>query len=111
MESLEHSLEFVTIKSHLSQRNLQNSRRREFKTFLLCKKKERERYASTKITSPFKQQLKYRSVNDPAVLKAFAKNLKVEKQLTFLADYDASFTKAIEMDVDLKAAKLGNKTF
>jgi len=44
-------------------------------------------------------------------LKAFAKSLKAEKQLTFLADYDASFTKAIEMDVDLKAAKLGNIDF
>jgi len=51
------------------------------------------------------------SVNDPAVLKAFEKNIKLPSgKLTLLADFDGSFTRALGMEVDLSAAKLGKRS-
>jgi len=51
------------------------------------------------------------SVNDPPVMKAFEKSLGVpEDSITFLADFDGKLTRALGMEVDLSAAKLGKRS-
>ncbi|PRP85381.1 hypothetical protein PROFUN_07089 [Planoprotostelium fungivorum] len=51
------------------------------------------------------------SVNDHAVLKAFAKSLNLsEPKLVMLSDFDGSFTRSLGMEVDLSAAKLGKRS-
>lgn len=47
------------------------------------------------------------TVNDPFVVEAWAKQSGGEDKITFVADWDAAFTKAIGMDIDLSAAGLG----
>ncbi|EZG57179.1 peroxiredoxin [Gregarina niphandrodes] len=47
------------------------------------------------------------SVNDPFVIKAWAKKLGVSDQFTFIADSDARFTEALGMMVDLPEEGLG----
>lgn len=50
------------------------------------------------------------SVNDPFVMKAWAEASGGRDKITFLGDWDASFTKSIGMDVDLSGAGLGVRT-
>merc|ERR1711916_73372 len=50
------------------------------------------------------------SVNDPFVLKAWAKVVDPDNKLSFYADADASLTKALGMDVDLSVAALGTRS-
>ncbi|KAI9304366.1 Redoxin [Cunninghamella echinulata] len=47
------------------------------------------------------------SVNDAFVMNAWGKDLKIDKEVTLLADPTGTFTKAMELDVDLSKA-LGN---
>lgn len=47
------------------------------------------------------------TVNDPVVTKAWKESLGLEDELTFFADWDGSFTKAVGQDVDLSVAGLG----
>ena len=47
------------------------------------------------------------SVNDHHVMKAWAETTGAAEKITFIADWDAAFTKAIGMDADLSVAKLG----
>ena len=47
------------------------------------------------------------SVNDAFVMDAWAKSTGGEGKIRFLADWDAAFTKAIGMDMDLSAGTLG----
>eukprot|EP01119_Soliformovum_irregulare_P010949 TRINITY_DN2701_c0_g2_i1.p1 TRINITY_DN2701_c0_g2~~TRINITY_DN2701_c0_g2_i1.p1 ORF type:complete len:190 (+),score=16.53 TRINITY_DN2701_c0_g2_i1:184-753(+) len=49
------------------------------------------------------------SVNDPAVMKAFQKQLGAT-DLTFLSDFDGAFTRSLGMEVDLSAARLGKRS-
>jgi len=49
------------------------------------------------------------SVNDPFVMKAWAQSLG-SKDVVMLADWDASFSKAVGMDVDLSGASLGKRS-
>ena len=50
-----------------------------------------------------------RSVNDAFVMKAWGNSLQAN-DVTLLADWDGSFTKAIGMDLDLSAASLGKRS-
>lgn len=47
------------------------------------------------------------SVNDPFVVGAWAKQSGGEGKIHFLADWDAAFTKALGMEIDLGVAGLG----
>lgn len=47
------------------------------------------------------------SVNDPFVMSAWAHHLGSDSKVTYLADWKASFTKAIGMDFDGSALGLG----
>jgi peroxiredoxin len=47
------------------------------------------------------------SVNDHHVMKAWAKATGGLGKITFIADWDAAFTKALGMDADISAGKLG----
>lgn len=47
------------------------------------------------------------AVNDPFVVGAWAKQSGGEGKIHFLADWDAAFTKALGMDIDLGVAGLG----
>jgi len=47
------------------------------------------------------------TVNDPVVVGAWKKSLAIDNELTFLADWDASFTKAVGQDIDLSGGGLG----
>ena len=47
------------------------------------------------------------AVNDPFVMKAWADSSKVSDKILMLADWDGSFTKAIEMTLDLSDPGLG----
>lgn len=47
------------------------------------------------------------SVNDPFVMAAWAKSTNGVGKIRFLADGNATFTKAIGMDVDMSAAEFG----
>ena len=47
------------------------------------------------------------AVNDPFVLKAWAKDTGGEGKITFLSDGNADFTKALGMDLDVTAVGLG----
>jgi peroxiredoxin len=47
------------------------------------------------------------AVNDPFVAKAWQKQAKFDNNITLLVDPDASFTRALNLDVDLSAAGLG----
>lgn len=47
------------------------------------------------------------AVNDPFVLKAWAKDTGGEGKITFISDGNADFTKAIGMDLDVTAVGLG----
>lgn len=49
-------------------------------------------------------------MNDPFVMKAWAKSLGVTDQLTLLSDWDGSFTRALGLDVDLSGASLGKRS-
>jgi len=51
------------------------------------------------------------SVNDPAVMKAFAKHLSIApERVAMLADYDGAFTRSLGMEVDLSLAKFGKRS-
>jgi len=51
------------------------------------------------------------SVNDSAVMKAFGKQLGVPPEKVLLvADFDGAFTRSLEMEIDLTAAKLGKRS-
>lgn len=50
------------------------------------------------------------SVNDAFVLGAWSKALGADGKVTFLSDHDASFTKAIGMDMDASAFGLGTRS-
>lgn len=50
------------------------------------------------------------SVNDAFVMGAWAKNLRVGKKVTMLADGSADFTHAVGLGLDLKAAGLGERS-
>lgn len=47
------------------------------------------------------------SVNDNHVMKAWAQSTGALGKITFIADWDAAFTKALGMDADLSAGRLG----
>lgn len=47
------------------------------------------------------------SVNDGHVMNAWAKNTGAEGKIRFLADWNAAFSKAIGMDMDLSAGAMG----
>lgn len=47
------------------------------------------------------------SVNDHHVMKAWAKDRDALGKLTFIADWDAAFTKALGLDADLSGGGLG----
>ena len=47
------------------------------------------------------------SVNDHHVMNAWAKSTGGLGKITFIADWDAAFSKAIGMDADLSAGRLG----
>ncbi|MEM6461476.1 MAG: peroxiredoxin [Pseudomonadota bacterium] len=47
------------------------------------------------------------SVNDGFVMGAWASNTGADGKIRFLADWDAAFTKAVGMDMDLSAGTLG----
>jgi peroxiredoxin len=47
------------------------------------------------------------SVNDHHVMKAWAETTGALGKITFVADWDAAFSKAIGMEVDISAGKLG----
>ena len=47
------------------------------------------------------------AVNDPFVMQAWAEQSGGVDKMTFVADWDAAFTKAIGMDIDLSVAGLG----
>lgn len=47
------------------------------------------------------------AVNDAFVMDAWAKSTGGEDKLRFLADWDAAFTKALGMEMDLSAGTLG----
>ena len=46
-------------------------------------------------------------MNDPFVVKAFAEKLAGQDKLTFIADSNGDFTKALDTGADLSAAGLG----
>lgn len=50
------------------------------------------------------------AVNDPFVTDAWAKQAGGDGAITFLSDWDAAFTKAIGMEMDLSAAGLGHRS-
>ncbi len=50
------------------------------------------------------------SVNDVFVMGGWAAASKANGKITFLADHDASFAKALGMDIDLSAAGLGTRS-
>lgn len=50
------------------------------------------------------------SVNDAHVLKAFKKELDLGSNLKMLADFDGAFTRSVEKEIDLSAAKLGKRS-
>jgi len=51
------------------------------------------------------------SVNDPSVMKAFAKSIDVpHDKILMLADFDGAFTRSLGMEVDLTVAKLGKRS-
>jgi len=47
------------------------------------------------------------SVNDHHVMRAWAESTGAMGRITFIADWDAALTKALGMDADLSAGKLG----
>lgn len=47
------------------------------------------------------------SVNDHHVMKAWAEATGAMGKITFIADWDAAFSKALGMDADISAGKLG----
>jgi len=47
------------------------------------------------------------SVNDPFVMKAWAKECNAPDDITFIADWEGSFSKELGLDIDLSAANLG----
>jgi peroxiredoxin len=49
-----------------------------------------------------------RSVNDPFVMKAWGESLKANN-ITLVADWDSSFTKLVDKELDLSAAGLGKR--
>ncbi|KAL6078329.1 Glutathione-dependent peroxiredoxin [Balamuthia mandrillaris] len=49
------------------------------------------------------------SVNDPFVMKAWGESLKAGEAVKMLADWDGSFTKLVEKELDLSAAGLGKR--
>lgn len=50
------------------------------------------------------------SVNDHNVMRAWAESLSALDKITFIADWDIAFTKALGMDADLSAGKLGQRS-
>lgn len=47
------------------------------------------------------------AVNDPFVIAAFAEYLQVKNLISFIADGNGEFTKALGMEMDLSAVQLG----
>jgi len=51
------------------------------------------------------------AVNDQFVVQGWSRTItNAEQELTFIADWDASFAKFLELDIDLSAAKLGTRS-
>ena len=50
------------------------------------------------------------AVNDPFVLAAWAKEVGTDGKITLLSDGNGTFTKALDMSVDLSAAGLGERS-
>ncbi len=50
------------------------------------------------------------AVNDPFVVQAWADQSGAGEKVTFLADWDGSFTTQLGMDIDLSAAGLGRRS-
>ncbi|PKA65019.1 Peroxiredoxin-2F, mitochondrial [Apostasia shenzhenica] len=50
------------------------------------------------------------SVNDPFVLNGWADKLQAKESIEFYGDFDGSFHKSLELDVDLSAALLGRRS-
>lgn len=50
------------------------------------------------------------TVNDPLVVEAWKNKLAIDDEVTFMADWDASFTKALGQDVDLSVVGLGTRS-
>ena len=49
-----------------------------------------------------------RSVNDPFVMKAWAEDLKANQDdVAFIADYNGSLTKELDLEEDLTSVNLG----
>ncbi|XP_008797052.2 peroxiredoxin-2F, mitochondrial [Phoenix dactylifera] len=50
------------------------------------------------------------AVNDPYVLNGWAENLQAKEAIDFYGDFDGSFHKSLELDMDLSAALLGPRS-
>ncbi|KAG1331723.1 peroxiredoxin-2F, mitochondrial [Cocos nucifera] len=50
------------------------------------------------------------AVNDPYVLNGWAENLQAKEAIDFYGDFDASFHRSLELDLDLSAALLGHRS-
>ncbi|XP_068652255.1 peroxiredoxin-2F, mitochondrial [Aristolochia californica] len=50
------------------------------------------------------------SVNDPYVMNGWAEKLEAEKAIEFYGDFDGSFHKSLELDLDLSKALLGHRS-
>ncbi|XP_072986934.1 peroxiredoxin-2F, mitochondrial [Typha latifolia] len=50
------------------------------------------------------------SVNDPYVMNGWAEKLQAKETIEFYGDFDASFHKSLELDLDLSAALLGHRS-
>lgn len=50
------------------------------------------------------------SVNDPYVLNGWAEKLQAKEAIEFYGDFDGSFHKRLELDLDLSAALLGHRS-
>ncbi|XP_010942437.1 peroxiredoxin-2F, mitochondrial [Elaeis guineensis] len=50
------------------------------------------------------------AVNDPYVLNGWAENLQAKEAIDFYGDFDGSFHKSLELDLDLSAALLGHRS-
>ncbi|OAY81311.1 Peroxiredoxin-2F, mitochondrial [Ananas comosus] len=50
------------------------------------------------------------AVNDPYVLNGWAEKLQAKEAIEFYGDFDGSFHKSLELDLDLSAALLGRRS-
>ncbi|KAL1806561.1 hypothetical protein DCAR_0832376 [Daucus carota subsp. sativus] len=50
------------------------------------------------------------SVNDPYVMNGWAEKLQSKEAIEFYGDFDGSFHKSLDLDIDLSAALLGHRS-